>query len=96
LIVPPKPITNAITSSVAVATRPGAPSTYIMPGTPTKPPTAMIEASNPVANPKGSVKSTDTRTFAVLKCIMVPGISTDWTQRASRETLSCSSDLPER
>ena len=93
---PPKPITNAITSSVALATRPGAPSTYIMPGTPMKPPTAMVEASNPVANPSGSVNSADTRTFAVLKCIMVPGISTDWTQRASRDALSCASDSPER
>ena len=67
LNVPPTPITNAITSSVAEAIRPGAPSTYIIEGTPTKPPTAMVAARMPVAKPRGIVKSTEIRALSALK-----------------------------
>ena len=74
-----------LATGMLAATIAGAPSTYIMPGTPIKPPTAMVAASMPVANPSGIVNSAETRTPAVLKCIMVPGISTDCTQRANRE-----------
>ncbi len=49
-IEPPIPIIKAITNSVADAMRPGTPITYIKEGTPTKPPTAMMDASIPVAN----------------------------------------------
>lgn len=79
---------NAITSSVALATRLDAPSTYIIPGTPMKPPTAMVDASSPVAKPTGSTNKTETRTFATGKSTMVPGISTDCTHFASRDVCS--------
>ena len=88
LKVPPSPMTNATTSSVALATRLGAPSRYIIPGTPMKPPTAMVEARRPVRNPSGSTKSTETRTFATRKVTIVPGISTDCTHCASGEVSS--------
>ena len=83
-------MTNATTSSVALATRLGAPSRYIIPGTPMKPPTAMVEASRPVRNPSGSTNNTETRTFATRKVTIVPGISTDCTHFASGEVSSTS------
>ncbi len=67
LIEPEKPMTKATTSSVALATRLDAPTTYIIPGTPTKPPTAIVAAIKPVQNPTGTVNQTEILTFAVFR-----------------------------
>jgi hypothetical protein len=70
-------MTKAMTSSVAEAISPGTPSTYIMAGTPMKPPTAMVAASMPVASPRGMVNRTEISVPMLLKYIMVPGMRTD-------------------
>ncbi len=64
-----------------------------MAGTPINPPTAMVPANSPVATPMGIVNNTDTRASMLLKYIIVPGMWTDWSQRASF-LVGCSSRLP--
>ncbi len=64
-----------------------------MPGTPMKPPTAMVAASIPVAKPTGMVNHMEMRTLAVLKCIM-GGRLMDCSHEARGEALSSPPDLP--
>ena len=65
LNVPPTPITNAITSR---SPRPsaGCASTYIIEGTPTKPPTAIVAARMPVESPGDREEHRD-RALSALK-----------------------------
>jgi len=76
-------MTKATTSSVALAISAGRPSTYIIAGTPMKPPTAMVAASRPVAKPSGAITRNETLASMLLKWIIVPGMCRPRTQRTS-------------